>query len=149
MCVHIYLNTTVHILIIRGNVLLDKLQDAELNVENRKLLRSARRAFRFRCEWAIGRLRAEILRQVVHLKIRQGLALIKERRRLAQPVPPSPFSGDDNDSAPDTLRLGQALALLKERPQMAPPNTGASPSFADEEGQAPDPPETVTHWQRH
>jgi hypothetical protein len=39
-------------------------------------------------------------------------------------------------------------ALLKERSQMALPNTGpdgASPSFADEEGQAPDPPETMTH----
>ena len=35
---------------------------------------------------------------------------------------------------------------------MAPPNAGpdgASLSVADEEGQAPDPPETVTHWQRH
>ncbi len=32
------------------------------------------------------------------------------------------------------------------------PNTGpngASPSFADAEGQTPDPPETVTHWQWH
>jgi hypothetical protein len=69
------------------------------------------------------------------------MALIKERRRLAQPVPPSLSFGDEDDSAPDALRLGQALALLKERPQMAPPNSGpdgASPSFADEEGQAPD-----------
>ena len=67
-------------------------------------------------------------------------------------MPPSPSSGDEYDSAPDALRLGQALALLKERPQMAPPYTGpdgASPSVADEECQAPDPPETVTHWQRH
>ena len=146
------LYTTVHILLQRGNGLLHNLQNAELTRTNRKLLRSARRIHQAHCEWAIGRLRAEILRQVVHLKIRQGLALIKERRRLAQPEPHSPSAGDEDDSAPDALRLGQALALLKERQQIAPPYTGpdgASPSVADEEGQASDPPETVTHWQRH
>ncbi len=80
------------------------------------------------------------------------LYCIKERRRLEQSVPPSPSSGDEDDSAPDALRLGQELALLKERPQIAQPYTGpdgASPSVTDEEDQAPDPPATVTHWQRH
>ncbi len=141
----------MQILIIRGSKQLDKLNYAEPTRAQNHQLRSLRRDHRANCEWAVGRLRAEILRQVVHLKIGQGLALIKERRRLAQPVPPSLSSGDEDDSASDALRLGQALALLKERPQMAPPYTGpngASPSVADEEGPAPDPPETVKHWQR-
>jgi hypothetical protein len=150
MDLSIYYNTTVQILLIRGSKQLDKLNYAEPTRAQKHLLYSLRRVHRDRCEKAISRLRAEILRQVVHLKIGQALAEIKERRRLEQPVLPSPSSGDEDDSAPEVLRLGQALALLKERPQM--PNAGpdgASPSVADEEGQAPDPPETVTHWQRH
>ena len=73
------LYTTVHILLQRGNGLLHNLQNGELTRTNRKLLRSARRAHQSHCELAVGRLRAEILRLVVHLKIGQGLALIKER----------------------------------------------------------------------
>ena len=90
-------HATVQILLARGNRLIDNLQDGEPTRANRQRLRSVRRIHRAHCEWAIRRLRAEILRQVVHLKIGQGLALIKERRRLAQPVPPSPSSGDEDD----------------------------------------------------
>jgi hypothetical protein len=112
MDLSIYYTTTVQILIIRGSKQLDKLNYAEPTRAQNLQLRSLRRVHRPRCEWAVGRLRAEILRQVAHLKIGQGLALIKERRRLAQPVPPSPSSGTEDDSAHDSLRLGIWCSLV-------------------------------------
>jgi hypothetical protein len=79
--------------------------------------------------------RPEILCKVVHLKIGQGLALIKVRwQLLVQPSPTFPSSADEEDQMPDAMRLGQGLVLPKARPQMALPSfKPPSPSFADEE----------------
>ncbi len=126
MDLSIYYTTTVQIIIIRGSKQLDKLNYAKPTRAQNHLLRSLRRVHRTRCEWAISRLRAEVLRKVVHLKIGQGLALIKARRQLAQPVSPSPSSesADENDQAPDALRLGQALGAAG--PAQGAPADGAA-----------------------
>jgi hypothetical protein len=67
------LYTTVHILLQRGNGLLHKLHDAEPTRTNRKLLRSASRAHQTHCEWAIGRLCAEMHGMAVHMRISKAL----------------------------------------------------------------------------
>ena len=110
----------MQILLDRGNGLLDKLQDAEPYRATRKQLRSALRIHGAHCEWAIGRLRAELLRTAVHVRISKTLAKYRARQGL-------PCSGTE---------------------QGAPPSPCPS-TAADEGGQAPLSPETVTHWQEH
>ena len=135
----------MQILIERGNGQLDKLQHASASRAIRQLMHSAKRAHRAACKWAIVRLRAELLRRNVHRLIGEHV-----REELAP------------DQAVVPMQIGKAFALLKSRRQMAPPasgtdSEGASPSppspgpssAADEEGRDSDPPETVTHWQRH
>jgi hypothetical protein len=98
--------TTVHILLQRGNGLLHKLHDAEPTRTNRELLRSASRAHQTYCEWAIGRLRAEMLRTAVlpvHMRIAKGLV-----RYEAQQVPTPPPSAaeevvDSEPTMPETV----------------------------------------------
>jgi hypothetical protein len=87
----------------RGNGLIHKLHDAEPTRTTRKLLHSASRAHQTHCEWAISRLRAEMLRMAVHMRIAKALV-----RYEAQQVPTPPPSaaeevGDSEPTMPETV----------------------------------------------
>ena len=111
----------MQILLNRGNGQLGKLHQE--NRENRKLLRSAGRAHRKLCEWAIGRLRAELLRKVVHVRMSKALVQC--------------------DSEPRVEQSGTQAGGTQTSP------SSPCPSTAEEECREPTSPETETHWQKH
>ncbi len=97
------LYTTVHILLQRGTGLLHKLHDVEPTRTNRKVLRSASRANQTHCGWAIRRLRAEMLRMAVHMRIAK--ALVRYEAQQAQTPPPSAAEkvADSEPTMPETV----------------------------------------------